>query len=174
MSPKVILFIAISLDGYIADKEGGVGWLDAFDLEGEDYGYHAMLNRLGAIVMGAATYRQVLTFGDWPYQGHATYVITRGQIEPANDLVFPAAGDVAALVAKIHAGHEGDIWLVGGAQINALFAQAGLIDEYLISVMPVLLGEGIPLFGAFAGNTDLALEAAETYPNGVVQLRYSR
>lgn len=171
---KVILYIAASLDGYIARTDGSVDWLEAFEAAGEDYGYAELLERVGSVIMGGSTYRQVLGFGAWPYGDFTTYVITRGKLSaPPAENIHPAAGDAPQLVARIRAESDEDIWLVGGAQINGLFRDAGLIDEIILSVMPVLLGEGIPLFPRAAGpERSLRLLSAESYPSGVVQLRY--
>jgi dihydrofolate reductase len=172
---NVVLYIAISLDGYIADADGGVGWLDAFDLEGEDYGYHAMYSRMGALVMGGETYRFVEGVGGWPYPGVKTYVLTRGELHAPEEYNLEAyQGDVAALIERIQLETDQDIWLVGGAQANALFAEIDRIDEYIVSVMPVVLGKGIPLFTGFTGPHSLTLTDVQSFSNGVVQMRYLR
>jgi dihydrofolate reductase len=82
------------------------------------------------------------------------------------------SGDLTALIQQIKAASEKDIWLVGGGAVNALFAQAGLIDEYIISVMPVVLGDGIPLFHGASMTRRLHLQTSQSFSNGVVQLRY--
>lgn len=171
---KVILYIATSLDGYIATPDGGIGWLMEFDSEAEDYGCQEFFDRLGALVIGGKTYRQVLGFEEWPYSGVITYVITRQEnVELPDESVVPYSGEMAALVDHLRQTIEKDIWLVGGGELNAIFLQEGLIDEYIISVMPLLLGDGIPLVHGIEKLTNLTLTNSKVYPNGVVQLQYT-
>lgn len=175
---KVLLYIAISLDGFIATPDGGVAWLDGFNVPDEDYGYNTMYARLGAVVMGGITYRQILGFGHW-YGGSnvKSYIVTRGKLEnPPNQDAVAFSGDVRDLVTKIRAETDKDIWLVGGADLVVQFMQHNLIDEYHISIMPVILGRGIPLFkGATLGKSQsVKLDTVKSYPNGVVQVIYHR
>ena len=171
---KVLLYIAISLDGFIATPDGGVAWLDGFNLPDEDYGYKAMYDRLGAVVMGRITYRQVLGFGHW-YEGVKSYIVTRGQLDnPSHADAVAFSGDMRDLVTKIRAETDKDIWLVGGADVVAQFIEHNLIDEYHISIMPVVLGRGIPLFAGatLAKSQSVKLDSVKSYPNGVVQVIY--
>ncbi len=171
---KVLLYIAISLDGFISTSDGGVAWLDGFNSPDEDYGYKAMYDRLGAVVMGGITYRQVLGFGHW-YEGVKSYIVTRGQLEnPPKGDVTAFSGEMRDLVTKIRAETDKDIWLVGGADVVAQFMAQDLIDEYHISVMPMLLGRGIPLFKGVSLEKwqSVKLDSVKSYPNGVVQMIY--
>lgn len=173
---KVLLYIAISLDGFIATPDGGVVWLDRFNLPDEDYGYKAMYARLGAVVMGGITYRQVLGFGHW-YDGVKCYIVTRGTLDnPPQGDVTASSGDMRDLVTKIRAETDKDIWLVGGADLVAQFIEHNLIDEYHISIIPVVLGRGIPLSkGASLEKSQLVkLDTVKSYPNGVVQVIYHK
>lgn len=170
---RVCLYIATSLDGFIAAADGGVGWLESFDHQGEDYGYNDLVARVKTIVLGGKTYRQVLTFGPWPYAGLTTYVLTRQPlVDPPDPDIHAYAGDVAALLARIRAESEADTWLVGGGEIITPFLNQGLIDDYDIAVMPIVLGAGVPLFVGIEGQHRLTLVAARGYPSGVVRLRY--
>lgn len=170
---KVVLYIAASADGYIADQDGGVDWLEAFQQEGEDYGYSAFYETVGAVIMGTATYQQVLTFGSWPYAGVESYVMTRqsGLPRPAESIRF-YAGAPGDLVGDLKARLEKDIWLVGGGKLVTSFARANLIDEYRVYLMPLLLGSGIPLYHPFEPGRRLRLIDHCVYPDGVVMLRY--
>jgi dihydrofolate reductase len=172
---RLILYIATSLDGFIADAAGGVGWLEAFNQPGEDYGYQDLLARVGALIVGGTTYRQVLTFGPWPYAGRITHVVTRQPLgNPPDPAIRAWSGDLSDLVAEIRTASDRDIWLVGGAQVIAPLHNDGLIDDYDIAVMPIVLGSGIPLFAGIAGPHRLRLVEALPYPTGVVRLRYGR
>ncbi len=171
---NVALYIATSLDGFIADRDGGVGWLDAVATEsGEDYGYADFYASVGALVMGRVTYEQVLGFGDWPYPGKPTFVFSHAPPEGEHPDVTFVSGDPAEVVASLREQVDGDLWLVGGGGLVASFRAAGLIDEYILSVIPVLLGEGIPLFEGAQPHAALRLVEAQSYASGVVQLRYA-
>jgi dihydrofolate reductase len=170
---NVILYIACSLDGYIADPDGGIDWLTAFDDASEDYGYAAFLSHVGAIIMGGKTYRQVLGFESWPYQGIPCHIVTRQPLTNPPDAAISAfSGDVALLVEQVRRTTDKDIWLVGGAQLVTQFANAHLIDEYIVSIIPLLLGDGIPLFQGLSSQHKLTLTGSSSYANGIVQLQY--
>jgi dihydrofolate reductase len=169
---NVVLYIAASLDGFIADRNGGVGWLD--DYQAVDYGYEAFLDTVGVVVMGAATYEQALTFGPWPYAGKTTYVFTHRPLpnaDPTNIDLY--AGNPALLVNRIRSASDRSIYLVGGAQLVATFLNAGLVDEIRLFVIPTLLGAGTPLFRDMAAGLALRLIDSTPYPNGVVELHYT-
>lgn len=170
---SVVLYIACSLDGYIADPDGGIDWLTAFDQPDEDYDYTAFVQRLGAIIMGGKTYRQALGFGPWPYQGIPCHIVTTQPLAGPPDASISAFnGDVRELAAQVRQETGKDVWLIGGSEIITQFANAGLIDEYIISIIPLLLGQGIPLFRAIDARHRLTLTGSTSYPNGIVQLHY--
>ncbi len=177
--PTITYYVAASVDGYIADADGGVGWLP--EGEAEDYGYHDFYAGVDALAMGRRTYDQVLGFGQWPYAGKPTYVFTGHPPEenPYGVEFVPAAP--AEFVRDIAAQYDGTLWLVGGANLAEGFRRAGLIDEFLIHVIPVVLGRGIPLVlsghSHESGNpptTQLELIGSESYGDGVVMLHYRR
>lgn len=168
--PKIAYYVAASLDGYIADANGGVDWLPQG--ESDDYGYMQFYAGVDALLMGRRTYDQVLEFGQWPYAGKPTYIFT-GHPPDDNpyDVQFVAA-EPAEFARTTMAGYSGTVWLVGGANLAEQFRRAGLIDEYLVHVIPVVLGRGIPLFGGDAEPTVLTLSETKTYPDGLVLLSY--
>lgn len=172
--PRVKLYIATSLDGYIADREGGVGWLSeaAASETDEDYGYEVFYKSIGSLAMGRKTYEQVLSFGAWPYAGKPSFVFSKDPPEGKHPHVeFVSESPEAFVSNRVSEGGE-DLWLVGGAGLVASFREHGLIDEYIISIMPVLLGEGIPLFDGAQPKASLDLANVQSYDSGVVQLRY--
>ena len=169
---QIVLFIAASLDGFIADAEGGVAWLERFDAPGEDHGYGAFMADVGAVVMGASTYEQDVARGGWPYGTRPTWVFTH------RDLPVPAGADVRFLEASvtetvdaIRASTDGDVFLVGGAHLVAQFLDVGAIDELVLFVVPILLGDGVRLFRS-APPTELELLGSRAYGTGLVELRY--
>lgn len=172
---NVILYIAISLDGFIARRDGDIAWLTAYDNPGEDYGYATFYARVGAVILGGRTYRQVLDLGSWPYPGMPTYVATRGPLlDPPDPNIRAFDGEMSDLVAQIRQTTERDIWLVGGGQLVTAFANQHLIDEYIITLVPLLLGDGIPLFHDVQVEERLQLTGSQVYTNGLVQVRYRR
>jgi dihydrofolate reductase len=172
---NVVLYIASSLDGYIAAADGGVEWLNAFDTDGgEDYGYSEFEKSTGAVIMGGKTYRQALGFGEWSYKNMPSYIVTSQPLaDHPDDDVRKVEGDFAALVKSIKDETDKDIFFVGGAQLTKAFIEQNLIDEYRIFIMPVMLGKGIPLFLELDTVQAVKLTDTKSHPLGVVELRYS-
>lgn len=172
---NVILYIAASLDGFIARRDDDISWLTAYNGADEDYGYAEFYARVGAVILGARTYREVLGFGAWPYPGKTTYVVTTQPLQnPPDANIHAFAGDMADLVAQIRQMTDQDIWLVGGGRLTTAFVNQHLIDETIITIVPLILGEGIPLFQGIEVEEKLLLTGSQVYANGLVQLRYRR
>lgn len=172
----LIYHVAMSLDGFIADHAGGVGWLPAPAADGEDFGFGAFYDQLGAVIMGSRTYLQSLDLSaDWPYPRLRCVVMTRQALthERSGDVEFSAA-DPSRVLSDLRARVAGKIWLVGGAALAASFAAANLIDEYDIALMPVLLGAGVPLRAIHGASVvqRLVLVDQHGYSGGVLRLRY--
>ncbi|MEL6770847.1 MAG: dihydrofolate reductase family protein [Bacteroidota bacterium] len=170
--PRIVLFIATSLDGFVADADGGVDWL----FTDADYGYTDFFDTVGALAMGRTTFDQILGFGPWPYGDVPTTVFTHRPLDiPEGVPAEVAEGDVAAWLASLReTSLPGDVWLVGGGALVRSFREAALIDRYVLSVHPVLLGDGIPLFAGALPRADLRLTATTSFPSGLVQLTYDR
>lgn len=168
--PKKILYIAMSLDGYIATRSGDVGWL----VEDPDYHfYESFLESIGAIVMGRKTYEMILSFDiDWPYGDIPCFVLTGSDDFEDTGTISFTNSPVDELVDEISSGAEKDIWLLGGGVVVREFLSSGLIDEIIVGIMPVLLGDGIPLFREGSGEMELELLNVNSYPKGMVQLHY--
>ena len=167
------LYIAQSLDGYIADEDGGVGWLEGAG-GGEDYGYDAFFRGVGALAMGAATYDQLLSWGTWPYGDVPTWVFTHRQLETPDGAEVRFTGrPPSEVVAELdEAAGDKNVWLVGGADLIRQWVDERLLDELILFVVPLLLGGGIRLFGDTV-RTDVELTEAKAYGSGFVELRYS-
>jgi len=172
-APRFRAYIAASLDGFIADPRGGVGWLDPFNQQ--EYGYDAFLAGIGLIITGRATFDDCLRLGDWPYGEIPVLVLTH---RPLPDGLPPTVqavqGSIDTLLPSIETRSvPGDVWILGGGRVLGEFFRAGRVDSLELFVMPVLLGEGIPLFPVTGGTLpELTLHAATPYENGVVQLHY--
>ena len=178
MERKVILYLAMSLDGFIADKNGGVGWMDLANngeaFEG-DYGYAAFSAEVDTVLMGMTTYRQItqeLSPGAWPYVGMECQVFTHGAPPPDANAVFTSE-DPAEAVRRLKARSGRNIWVCGGAQLARRMMALDLIDVYQLSVMPVILGGGVRLFPPEGPALPLRL-TRHTVCNGVVELVYVR
>ncbi|MDL2205410.1 dihydrofolate reductase family protein [Eubacteriales bacterium OttesenSCG-928-N13] len=172
---KLILYIACSLDGYIADAEGGISFLDDTPSPQPDLGYEAFYNSVDTLIMGGTTYRQVvndLSPGNWPYMGKKRFIYTRQPLDKRGGI---EATDLppAQLLRQIRQTSKGDIWLVGGGEIVRLFMSDKLIDQYFIYFMPVLLGDGIPLFPEGFPRADLKLESMQKIGE-IAELVYSK
>ena len=168
---KVVLFIATSLDGYIAGSDGDTSWL----FTGGDFGYSKFYDSIDTTLMGYNTYYFVKQFGTFPYPDKKNYVFTRKEREPDGNPVTFVMGDIAQFVAKLKYQEGNNIYLVGGGQVNSVLLNAELIDEMIISVHPIALGQGIPLFKDRSLRTlQFQLTAHEVFERGLVQLTYSK
>lgn len=163
------LYMATSLDGYVADAEGGVDWLNAFET-GVDYGTEAFMAEVDTLIMGRATYDQVVGFGVWPYAGKRTFVLTSRPTADAPEGV-EGTSDLAGLIAELR--EEGaQAWIVGGPTAVDGCRAMGALDTVELFVMPILLGSGVPLFAEEAESLGLHLVSVDAFETGAVALRY--
>jgi len=174
---RVVLFIATSADGFIARPDGSIDWLPAND--GNDYGYNAFIKTVDTLLMGRKTYEQVLTFGPFPYPDKRCYVFSRRRPTRKDATRKPPSvrfvrGDPVAFVQRLRRQKGSSIWLVGGARLIRPLQEAGLIDEYIISICPAFIGSGIPLFLETKRQFALQLTRHRVYRTGVVQLTYAK
>ena len=168
---KVTLYIAMSLDGYIADRHGGVDWLCGS--AADDGSYERFAADIDTVIMGRRTYEQITTElspGVWPYEGMDCYVLTRRHFEPEPGVAFTDESP-GALIARLTALPGKGIWICGGAATAMQFVRAGLVDEYRISIIPVLLGAGIRLFSELDGTRRLILTGVSE-SGGIAELKY--
>jgi dihydrofolate reductase len=184
---EIIYYLATSLDGYIATPDGGVAWLAPFEAGGEDYGYPAFYASVDALLLGSRTYEQVLSFGEWPYAGKPCWILSRRPLEAVQPDLVVTARPLREVAADLEARGIRRAWLVGGGQLAAAFRAEGLITEYIVAIVPVILGAGIPFFGSPSPDprgfpnpstvwpTGEMLKLVEhwVYANGVVQIRYA-
>ena len=172
--PDLRVYIAVSLDGYIATPDGGVAWLDPYNPSESDY--TNFIKEIGAIVMGRKTFDQVMGWGQWHYEGLPVIVQTRRPL-PANRPAGVEAwdGPVEPLADRLRRESKGDIWLIGGAESIASFDAVGLIDRWQIHMIPVLLHSGIPMFPV-TKQAPLSLRLTRAHANacGIVELDYRR
>jgi len=173
---RITLYIAQSLDGFIADKDGGAGWLETSQnhfeqgIPGESY--QEFFQSLDCLIMGAYTYEQILTFGDWPYGDVPTFVVTHRELSASRESIRLYTGDLVKLVKEVIPPAYKNIWLVGGAELAQEFMRLGLVDEIRLSVIPVLLGSGVSLFGNSDLGSALHLTDVTAFKTGIVELWY--
>ncbi len=171
---KLILYIAASLDGYIATKDDGLDFLSLVEQEGEDYSYSDFVNTVDTIIIGRKSYEKVLSMGyEYPNANKEIYVITHAERPAQGNLKF-YNGDLKALVEELKAKPGKNIYLDGGAMLVNELLKDNLIDEFYISVIPVLLGDGISLFNCGRPELNLKLVSSKSYSKGLVQLHYTR
>ncbi|MFT6397658.1 MAG: dihydrofolate reductase [Bradymonadia bacterium] len=175
--PSTIVYIATTLDGFIARPNDAIDWLE-HDTQGSDYGWEAFRASIDGFLVGRRTYEQVLGFGvPWPYSGLQTAVWSRTltqedvPTELADENVRVDPGTPAEVLAGLRERGATSVWLDGGGTIRAFLA-AGLVDELVLTRIPILIGEGIPLLGHGAGDIPLEHVATEAFESGVVQSRY--
>ena len=169
---KVKLFVANSLDNFIARPDGGVDWL----FTDGDYGMRAFFKSVDTALMGRKTYDWALAHGGSPdvFKGMTQYVFSRarrGRGKTPEGVRF-VSGDVRSFVETLRRADGKDIWLMGGGELTESFLRERLIDEFILTVHPTLLGAGLPLFRGEYPQTELKLLKCKTYKTGLVQLSY--
>jgi dihydrofolate reductase len=182
---RLKLYIAASLDGYIAGPNGEIDWLEgsgearesatATVVEAdEDYGYHEIYESIDTTLMGNSTYPVTLTVDEFPYLNTTNYVFTRGTPPPDTDYVQFVSGDIGSFVRSLKQQPGKDIWLVGGGQINTIMLNEDLIDDIILTSFPLVLGGGIPLFAPGAKRVLFKTVGFEAYETGLTQWRLTR
>jgi dihydrofolate reductase len=167
---SVIVQVATSADGYIARSDGSVKWLDRPDPP-DHYGMAAFYDSIDTVLMGRKTWEVGIELGQSHYAGKKNYVFSRTPREAEH--VEIVNEEPAAFVRRLRSQPGKDIWLVGGGELIATLIDGGEVDRFLIHVIPVLIGEGIPLIAPRYREIELALQGTRTWPDGVVQLDYS-
>jgi len=173
---RASVYIATSLDGFIAREDGDLDWLTQGGTRPatEDYGYQAFFDTVDALVMGRNTFEKVRTMGVWPYEKKPVVVLsTRPLVIPANlsKTVSVMSGSVTEIVAQLTAKGMKHVYVDGGVTIQRWLA-AGAIQRLIITRIPVLIGKGIPLFGPLQRDIKLRHVATRDYPAGLVQSEY--
>ena len=172
MTLKVSVYIAVSADGYIARKNGEIDWLPGGE-GGEDYGYAEFMSGIDHVVMGRNTFEKVLTFGGWHYE-KKVIVLTSRKLTLAPELTDKAEAlhlSPLELVYELERRGSRHIYLDGGVTIQN-FLREGLVDEMTITTIPILIGEGLPLFGSLEKDIKLELLVSRSFRNGLVQNKY--
>lgn len=169
---KIIYYAATSADGYIARPDGDVAWLDRPRPKGS-YGMAAFFKSVDTVLMGRETYEVGRRFGMDGHPGKKNYVFSHTRRRSRSGAVEFVRDPVGEFARRLRGEKGKDIWLMGGAALAASFLDEGQIDEFVIHVIPVFIGEGIPLVQPRRRTTQLSLVSTHAFPDGVVRLQYS-
>ncbi|MCB9496397.1 MAG: dihydrofolate reductase [Fibrobacteria bacterium] len=171
-------FLALSLDGFIARKDGGLDWLPTENVPGEDLGFESFLSGVDVLLMGRRTFQTVLGFGQWPYGALPARIVTSSM--ESRDIPTWIPGNVeltrkSPVDVLTDLGREGfdSVYADGGLLVRSLLV-AGRLDDLVLTRIPILLGDGIPLFGPLDQDIPLAHVETRSFPSGLVQSKYSR
>ena len=172
MQRELILYIAMSLDGYIATKTNDIGFLETVSQDGEDYGYNEFVSNIDTVIMGRKTYSKVLAMGHTPHPDKETYIVSRTPQKTIGNTKF-YNGNLSELVKELKQQQGKNIYCDGGAEIVTLLLKDNLIDQLYLSVIPVFLGDGIRLFQDGRPQAQWHMVSAKQFPKGLVQLHYT-
>lgn len=172
-SKKVISNVAMSLDGYIAEPDGNISFLSKVEKAGEDYGYSDFIKNIDTIIVGRKTYDKILSIGFKYPDDKDVYIITREEKPDHQKLKF-YSGPIKKLISELKAKEGKNIFCDGGSEIINQLLMDNLIDEFIISIIPVILGDGIPLFKNKTPKKNLKLISCQKFDTGLVQLHYSK
>jgi len=173
---RTFVYIATSLDGYIATTDGGIDWLlDIPNPENSDYGFSEFMNGIDAVVMGRNSYQKVLTFGSWPYEKPVIVLSNtlKAITDELADKIEIIKGDIPALLKQITIRNFKNLYIDGGKVIQS-FIENDLIDEMIITKIPILLGSGIPLFGRLDQHLKFTHQKTEVFNKSLVKSYYVR
>ena len=172
MNRKVIVFIAMSIDGFIAAQNDDLTFLSMVEKEGEDYGYNNFHRSVDTVIMGRKTYDKILSMNvPFPHTNKVCYIITRNKQLKGNDVNY-YTNSLSFLVNELKEKEGKNIFIDGGAQLVQSLMKENLIDEYIISIIPTVLGAGTMLFKDGAIEQKLKLVNVHSYDTGLVQLHY--
>jgi dihydrofolate reductase len=170
---KIIVNLATSADGFIARPDGNLDWLTRRPNPEGFYGMNTFMQSVDVYLFGRKTYEVSLQLGE-KFDSNVRYCVFSKQPPPSSlpKRVEFISGNVVAFAKRLQEEPGKNIWLMGGGEIIASFLDEGLIDKFIISVVPVFIGEGIPLIAPRHRDVELTLNSVQQFPDGVVQLHY--
>lgn len=166
---KATYYVAASLDGFIAGPDGEIDWLDAAHLPDEDFGYGDFLDAVDALIMGRSTWDFVEDVRPWHYGSRPVKVFSNRPIDPKELPVERVSGDPAATVRALATAGLRHVWVVGGGGLASALLESGDLTDLILTVIPVTLGDGAPLFGSPYTTREWRSVRTQRWPNGVVQ-----
>ncbi len=173
--PQVIYHVATSLDGFIADKDGKVDWLNnfnAFDDQEVMDDFQELMSSFEAILLGGGTYDFALDHGQWMSPGTPSWVFTSRNLPILDSCIQLTSKTPATVIDEIRSKNLHRIWLMGGGKLASTFLKSGLIDEINLAIVPIFLGQGIPLISPPTAEPNLQLIESKSYASGFVSVRY--
>lgn len=172
---KIILYIASSINGYIAKPDGSVDWLEHIpNPDNNDYGFNALKESIDTTIQGNSSYKQILKWGiEFPYKNTTNYVITHNKNLTDNENVKFISEKHVEFIRNLKLQNGKDIWLIGGGQVNTFLLNANLIDEIHQFIMPIALDNGIRIFESLSDEKSFKIVSTETYSSGVIRVTYT-
>ncbi len=171
---KVILYISMSLDGYIATKDNSIEFLSIVEKDGEDYGYQDFVKSIDTVIIGRKTYEKVISMGfDYPHTDKSVYIVTRTYKPTIGNFTF-YSDNLHQLIIDLKKQSGKNIYCDGGAEIANELMSNNLVDEFIISIIPILLGDGIKLFNEGRPELKLELISTKKFDSGLNQLHYKK
>lgn len=171
--PEISIYIATSIDSYIARDDGSLDWLDRVN-DNENYGFQKFLDSIDTVILGRKTYEIVTgliaSFSDWPYIGKRVIVLSFS-LQTVRKEVELFKGDLIQLTSQLHLEGVKHIWIDGGVTISQ-FLDHQLVDTMTLSIIPVILGSGIPLFSVISKELQCHLVSSRCFPSGLVKIEY--
>lgn len=164
------VFIAMSLDGFIATKSNGLDWLQIVQDSQQDYGYQEFMDSVDTLLLGRNTYDVVCGFGEWPYHGKRVVVLSHRPIVPIADEI-QMEGSLKSVIEELRKRGAQKIYLDGGNLIQQALKE-NVVDSLTLSIVPIILGDGIPLFARIDRLQRLKSTGVQSFPSGLVQLKY--
>lgn len=172
---KLVVYIAMSIDGYIAKPNNDLSFLQLVEQPGEDYGYNQFMETVDTIIIGRNTYNWLKANSDsFPYNNRSVYVITHEEKAPNNNIIFYNKSLSELISLLKNAADNKAIYCDGGAQIIQQLLQLNAIDELTLSIIPVTLGSGTALFSSLLPQQNWQLVSATSFPKGLVQIHYKK
>jgi len=168
--PKISIYIASSIDGYIARKDGTIDWLEYGHVGDEDYGFKKFFDSIDALVLGKNTYETVCSFDEWPYGGKRVVVLSSTLKEVRKEAEL-FSGQLVELASILHSEGIEHVWIDGGITVSK-FLEEGLVDQIILSIIPIILGSGIPLFNSVNREQSFRLVSSKPFSSGLMQLQY--
>lgn len=168
--PKISIYIATSIDGYIARKDGSLDWLDRVGGFGEDYGFQKLIDSIDGVILGRNTYEVAASVPDWPYKGKRIVVLSNS-LQSVREEAELYGGDLTQLMTQLHSEGIKHVWIDGGLTISQ-FLKLQMVDYMTLSIIPVILGDGISLFNVIGNEIPCQLISSQSYRSGLVQISY--
>ncbi len=170
---KVTYYVASSLDGYIAKDDGDVAWLEELGIAIEETGYETFFAGIDGVIMGRKTYEMIVSFGQWPYGDKPVWVCSSNSTQAFDGCNLQVERSTATAIQAARNSGVKHLWCVGGGSLAASILEQDFLTDVYVSIMPILLGSGIPLFAPCSSSHRLALVSQQSHKTGMLQVEYT-